>query len=77
MKKIVFYNRLQFMEPQKKRRDQNLYDDDGARLFTLDKIHPDRKFDAAMAGCLSWRCRLDALAKGAKPRAPSIPRRIR
>ena len=59
------------------RRDQNLYDDDGARLFTLDKIHPDRKFDAAMAGCLSWRCRLDALAKGAKPRAPSIPRRIR
>ena len=59
------------------RRDLNLWDDDGERLFTLEKIHQDRKFDAAMAACLSWRARLDALAKGARPRRPSIPRRIR
>lgn len=59
------------------RRDLNLWDDDGEQLFTLEKIHPDRKFDAAMAACLSWRARLDALAKGVRPRRPSVPRRIR
>lgn len=50
------------------RRDTNLWDDDGQRLFILGKIHEDRKFDGAMAGCLSWKCRLDAVKAGAKPR---------
>lgn len=59
------------------RKDLHLWDDDETRLFILEKIHRDRKFDAAMAACLSWRARLDALAKGAKPRIPSVPRRIR
>lgn len=47
------------------RKDTQLYDDNGERLFVLQKIHPDRKFDFAMAGCLSWRAYLDALSKGA------------
>lgn len=43
----------------------NVWDDSGEQLFILAKIHPDRKFDAAMAGNLSWECRLDALKAGA------------
>ncbi len=56
------------------RKPVNLWDDQGERLFILDKIHPDRKFDIAMAGTLSWECRLDALEAGAKPatNSPSI-----
>lgn len=55
-----------------------LYDDQGQQLFVLEKIHPDRKFDAAMAGCLSWRARLDAMREGAKPPQQTyVPRRIR
>lgn len=52
----------------------NVWDDDGERLFILEKIHPDRKFDAAMAANLSWECRLEALKAGATPRhtGPSI-----
>lgn len=46
------------------RHDINLWDDEGKRLFVLAKIHPDRKFDLAMAGCLSWTAYLDGLAKG-------------
>lgn len=53
------------------RHDVNIYDDDGKRLFILQKIHPDRKFDAAMAAALSWECRLDAIAAGVKPTGPS------
>lgn len=49
------------------RLDVNYWDDQGERLFILDKIHPDRKFDAAMAGNLSWEARLDALKAGATP----------
>ncbi len=53
-------------------------DDDDEQLVILAKIHPDRKFDAAMAGCLSWTCYLDALKAGANvPRTPTRPRRIR
>lgn len=52
--------------------DVNVWDDEGVRLFILDKIHPDRKFDAAMAANLSWEARLDALKSGAKP--PAAPR---
>lgn len=47
--------------------DVNLWDDNGERLFILGKIHPDRKFDGAMAGNLSWEARLDALKSGAQP----------
>lgn len=49
------------------RQDVNVWDDEGQRLFILAKIHPDRKFDAAMAANLSWEARLDALKAGAKP----------
>lgn len=49
------------------RKDINLYDDEGQRLFVLKKLHEDRKFDNGMAAVLSWRARLDALAKGAAP----------
>lgn len=60
------------------RRETNLWDEDKIRLFLLAKIHQDRKFDAAMAGCLSWICRLDAIKSNAKPRPKrTAPRRIR
>ena len=66
------------------RKDTHLWEKDDAtgeevRLFLLQKLHPDRKFDNAMAGCLSWQARLDALRKGAKPRpkADFVPYRIR
>jgi hypothetical protein len=61
------------------RKDVNLFDDDGTRLFVLQKIHEDRKFDNAMAGCLSWQAYLDAVKTGAKPRNAElfVPYRIR
>lgn len=59
------------------RRDVNLWDDQGERLFILDKIHPDRKFDAAMAAVLSWEARLDALKAGAMPSSRSNLTRVR
>jgi len=53
------------------RKDVNIFDDDpenpGRKLFVLEKIHPDRKFDNAMAGCLSWQAYLEAIRKGAQP----------
>lgn len=53
-------------------------DEDDEQLFILAKIHPDRKFDAAMAGCLSWTAYLDAIKSGAAAtRQPSVPLRIR
>jgi len=53
-------------------------DDEGRPLFILGKIHPDRKFDGAMAGLLSWQAYLDAVKAGASvPRTPTRPRRIR
>jgi hypothetical protein len=59
------------------REDTNLYAEDGQKLWLLRKIHPDRKFDAAMAATLSWQARLDALRKGAKPRRrKAVPKRI-
>lgn len=33
----------------------------GRQLFTLEKLHETRKFDACMAAILSWQARLDAL----------------
>lgn len=42
-------------------------DEDGTPLFLIKKEREDspKVIDAAMAGCLSWQARLDALAKGA------------
>lgn len=49
-----------------RRGDLKILDDDDTPLWTIYKERPDSpKFiDLAMAGCLSWRARLDALAKG-------------
>jgi hypothetical protein len=60
------------------RHDLNLVDDEGRPLYVMRKIHQDRKIDFAMAGCLSWQARLDALRKNAQPqrRARHAPRRI-
>lgn len=56
----------------------NFVDDEGLPLFILGKIHPDRKFDAAMAGLLSWQAYLDGVKAGAsRPHVPTRPRRIR
>jgi hypothetical protein len=57
--------------------DTNLWDDgedeNGAaasqRVWILGKLHPERKFDLAMAGTLSWQARLDNLG--------NIPKRKR
>lgn len=45
----------------------NFFDDqdDPQPLWILDKLHPDRKFDAQMAAILSWEARLAAIAAGA------------
>lgn len=62
------------------RNNLNLWDEFGVRLFNLKKIHPERKFDLAMAAVLSWTARLDAVSAGAKPtppKRPSRPMRIR
>lgn len=53
------------------RKDTEMYDDDGNKLFLLQKQKPELKFDAAMAAVLSWRARLDAIRSGAKPRRKS------
>lgn len=56
----------------------NFVDDAGEALYILGKIHPDRKFDAAMAGLLSWQVYLDAVKAGVnKKPVRSRPRRIR
>src|SRR5688572_15644648 len=50
------------------KRDVNLRDEDGERLYTISKeskMSP-RKIDIAMAGVLSWAARIDALAAGAQ-----------
>lgn len=48
------------------RRDTQMYDEDGRRLYELQKERPDspKKIDAAMAGLLSWQARLDAMKAG-------------
>ena len=52
--------------------------DEGQPLYVLTKIHPDRKFDAAMAAVVSWQAYLDATKKGqGAPRKPQRPKRIR
>jgi hypothetical protein len=64
------------------RKDVEIYDDTDKektrRLFVLQKIHPDRKFDNAMAGCLSWQARLEAIKTGARaPQPLQVPVRLR
>ena len=48
------------------RRTLTLRDDQGVPLWTMYKERPDspHKIDLAMAGCLSWEARCDALASG-------------
>lgn len=59
----------------------NFYDDqdDPQPLYILGKIHPDRKFDGAMAAILSWEARLEALKQGATPpvKRSTVVRRLR
>lgn len=60
------------------RKNVNLWDDQGERLFILEKLHPERKFDIGMAAVLSWRARLDAIAAGAdRPEESFVPFRAR
>ena len=49
-----------------RRGDLKILDDDGVPLWTIYKERPDsnKRIDLAMAGCLSWTARLDALAEG-------------
>lgn len=51
--------------------DLNIFDDNGQPLWVIqkDRRNSPNKIDAAMAGCLSWEARLDAIAEGAaKPK---------
>lgn len=54
-----------------RRHEINVKDDDGRRMWVIRKEHPQsaNKIDAAMAGCIGWECRLDAVAAGAKKRS--------
>lgn len=49
-----------------RRGDLKVLDDDDTPLWTIYKERPDstKYIDLAMAGCLSWQARLDALAEG-------------
>lgn len=48
------------------KRATNVLDDDRLPMWVIEKPEPKRKIDAAMAGCLSWEARGDAIAAGAK-----------
>lgn len=52
------------------KRDARARDDQGKPMWTIQKDRHDspRKIDAAMAGCLSWEARRDAIAAGALKR---------
>ena len=55
------------------KRDAGVKDDEGKPMWTIQKDRHDspRKIDLAMAGCLSWEARRDAItAGGLAPRAP-------
>jgi len=49
-----------------RRRMTNVYDEDGHRMFVIQKEAPNspEKIDAAAAGALSWEARGDAIAAG-------------
>lgn len=52
----------------------NLLGDNGERIHILGKLHPDRKFDAAMAAVLAWQARTDVLAAQPKPKKRVVQR---
>lgn len=54
------------------RRALNFTDDQGQRMWVIQKETPGspKKIDAAMAGCLSWEARNDAIAAGALNEEP-------
>jgi len=61
------------------RKNLKITDDEGQPLWILQKQdgQPLNKFDACMAGNLSWQARLDAIAEGATPKAKiGAPRRL-
>lgn len=60
------------------RNELKITDDEGQPLWTLRKLdgQDHNKFDACMAGLLSWQARLDAIAAGARPRRGGMPRRL-
>lgn len=60
------------------RHETNLVDDQGKPLAVMRKQdgRDDLKFDAAMAGTLSWKACLDARKAGATPKKKTMPRRI-
>lgn len=53
------------------KRGCNVHDDEGRPMWLIEKPEEARKIDAAMAGCLSWEARGDAIAADAKPKQPS------
>lgn len=57
------------------RRETQLLDPEGRPVWTIAKEREDSPFkiDLAMAGCLSWQARLDAVAAGAKPQSKRPP----
>lgn len=60
------------------RNNLGIFDDEGKEKYRLAKLSRDRKFDAAMAGILSWQARLDAIKKGAEHQGDfQMPRRLR
>lgn len=59
------------------KRMTKVVDDDGRPMWVIEKPEERRKIDAAMAGCLSWEARRDAVAAGAKKKQAFAPRRIR
>lgn len=58
------------------RKNLGIFDEDGTEFWviTKERSDSDRKIDAAMAGCLSWEARVDAIAKGAlkRPKAKTF-----
>ena len=60
------------------RKDLKITDDQGQPLWHLQKLNglPQNKFDACMAGNLSWQARLDAITAGARPRRGGMPKRL-
>lgn len=60
------------------RNNLGVFDDEGKEKYRLGKLSRDRKYDAAMAGILSWQARLDAIKKGAEYQEEiQMPRRLR
>ena len=49
-----------------RRKDLHWVDDEGKPMWVITKDRPDspQKIDDAMAGCLSWEARTDAIAAG-------------